>query len=635
MLWKLLICLLLFGISAVETDAQTLGIFGYRSDGIEPQLTDECGAGIPLPDGTIIEIRWDQDNDGPDADDDLYPVGPGFLQANFNQFEMNGAELLAAPGGFYAESGFVVNYGIPSPSRYWLRICVPNADRYWRSDVFVLHGGYEEVNFGQAPGNIPMVCVEAACTGCVPPPAPTGLSATTNLCQRVDLAWTAYTADPTVDSILVRRNGIVIGVVAPAVTSFTDVEINTGGQTPFDIVARKIDGTDTCYSLPNSANGNYRRVPLTPLNVAATDNLCDVVAVTWTNPFSVLSMDSIGVFENGIEVMRVARGTANQQRSANIPATSGDVKTYAVAGWNATCEFGAPSPSTAGGAQISPATPTNVTASDTSCAGIFVSWQAVPGVVDFYRVYRDGNLLMTVNGQTTSIFDAPATAQSHGFSVRAISGDCISELSAVENGHRILTEPVDEIAASDDLIDRVVVSWANVAGDVTYTIFRDDEALANVPQGTTTYEDFGGVLETEYTYGVEVYSTCDTGFVAITDNGMRTCGKPAPPVLTIATDGNDAVLSWTEVDTTMNGCEADPSVYVLYFSEISDGAYYFLAAVAGTSYRHLGVVPFTTMRFYRAESYVGNPATLLSLPTTGRFTREDVTRILARELQRR
>ncbi|MBL0061854.1 MAG: hypothetical protein IPP40_10355 [bacterium] len=119
---------------------------------------------------------------------------------------------------------------------------------------------------------------------------------------------------------------------------------------------------------------------------------------------------------------------------------------------------------------------------------------------------------------------------------------------------------MQNIAASENYIDRVVLGWHDVYGETGYIISRDFSPIATVAANQTSYVDFSETSEVAYEYSVQATSACDTSEMEYSDVGMRTCGELAPPIVTIGTDGDDAILNWTVVDTTVLGCPVDVTI---------------------------------------------------------------------------
>jgi PKD repeat protein len=81
---------------------------------------------------------------------------------------------------------------------------------------------------------------------------------------------------------------------------------------------------------------------------------------------------------------------------------------------------------------------------------------------------------------------------------------------------------------------------------------------------------------------------------------------PAPPTdVQVNISGEDAIIIWTAVDTTIYG---DPTIidgYVVYFNEMPDDEHFwFLAFTANTVHTHEFVAQFSEQMFYNVVAYV-------------------------------
>ncbi len=102
-------------------------------------LTENCdGSGAPFGPECFGTIYWDQNDNGP-GDDSPVPQGDGFAEANFNQFPMNGEEVLGVPGTFGTDPAFTIVTTTPQPSRYYIIVECGNAR--WTSVVFTVVDG--------------------------------------------------------------------------------------------------------------------------------------------------------------------------------------------------------------------------------------------------------------------------------------------------------------------------------------------------------------------------------------------------------------------------------------------------------------------------------------------------------------
>ena len=128
----------------------------------------------------------------------------------------------------------------------------------------------------------------------------------------------------------------------------------------------------------------------------------------------------------------------------------------------------------------------------------------------------------------------------------------------------------------------------------------------NISIGTTNWIRGVHIEDPEHIWAVGdngviyEYSNCDTSALA------------APGRLIIMTQSEDAHLSWSPVDSTVDGCPARPNRYLVFFSESYAGPYYFLAYTSGTdtTYVHGGVVTHSPSMYYHVSAWAGDPMLL-------------------------
>ena len=113
---------------------------------------------------------------------------------------------------------------------------------------------------------------------------------------------------------------------------------------------------------------------------------------------------------------------------------------------------------------------------------------------------------------------------------------------------------------------------------------------------------------------------------------LQLCTNMAPlaPELVVIPEGNNIRLSWNPISESVEGCYLNVTGYLLWYSPTTEGPYYFLDYTTDTTHVHTGVVAFSTGMHYYAETYVGDPIALQSLPhnPVSRFTREQIQQML-------
>jgi len=126
---------------------------GYEGD---LPLYTTCNGNTPIPDGRIVRIFQDADQDGPDDTDPLAPLcnDPPMCESalptfshNYNEFTMNGeAEL--EEGGYFVTHSFRSIGALPSTPYYYLRVYeLDGVTVLWTSSVKTLVTGPQEVTW--------------------------------------------------------------------------------------------------------------------------------------------------------------------------------------------------------------------------------------------------------------------------------------------------------------------------------------------------------------------------------------------------------------------------------------------------------------------------------------------------------
>jgi len=85
--------------------------------------------------------------------------------------------------------------------------------------------------------------------------------------------------------------------------------------------------------------------------------------------------------------------------------------------------------------------------------------------------------------------------------------------------------------------------------------------------------------------------------------------EPAPPAnLVVTTQGEDAHLSWSRVDTSISGNPVNVERYVIYYRSTESNSWQYLWATFGadsTSFTHVSVVRFSPAMYYQVLAWNG------------------------------
>ncbi len=248
-------------------------------------LTDTCGAGNPLPDGTVVQIFWDSDSDGPDETDPQPPVGDCPTCCNFNSFTMNGETMFGLPGRFLTDPAFSIGSEFPHPR--WIYVRVPVCDRgiVWTSQRFAMSSENPEIDL-----------MQWTCGSCAEPGQVTGLTASQDLCDEIHVQWNAT---PNATGYHVYRDGVIL--ITTSETHFNYFNFVPGIYCySFQVQAVNESGAGP---ISNAVQGCHARIPDSVTGVDATDDLCNVVVITW-NPAA--RAESYQIHRNGVAIATVA-----------------------------------------------------------------------------------------------------------------------------------------------------------------------------------------------------------------------------------------------------------------------------------------------------------------------------------------
>ncbi len=529
-------------------------------------LTLACGSGAPVPDGTTVQIFWDSLGNGP-TDDDNQPIeGPGFLQVNFNQFNLNGASLLEIPGGFGTDPFFAMASGIPDPAQntghplYWLRVCLDTEGIYWQSDTFrVFTGGITEVYFGVGDGLVPFTCLTGVCAGCPSPPPVENLVASQAFCDSIVLTWEHDQIDIDGYRILVDNTEPYIYIPNPATTRYVDL-VGIGGQDhTYGVRAYRICGTgqdaDTARSTRATTTGRKLVGPPTPQNLTASDDECGRVLVSWSVN-TILGLDMFVILRDDVPLDTIDNHNAGfvEQFFDNAPLAG--VHEYCVRGTSVNCSDG-PEACDNGAAGAGPnCTITNVDASDDDCDEICITWTATCADADSFEIFRNNTRVTAVfntgGPNFTLCYTAPIGTGTFQIRAKNACGNGALTPNPGVSGTRLgPPTAVQDIVASDNLCDKVRVTWTDHPEADSYRILRQGGEIGTVAGDVNVYDDFTAVPGQTRTYTVVAVSECGAGVAATGNGGTRLVAGTGTATFALVTAGPP---NWTYSMTVLTGC---------------------------------------------------------------------------------
>lgn len=235
------------------------------------------------------------------------------------------------------------------------------------------------------------------------------------------------------------------------------------------------------------------------------------------------------------------------------------------------------------------AAPGNLAATDgASTASVAVTWDAATGA-STYHLYRDTDATpagaTALGPQSSGYADAAATpGQIYYYWVVASNSTSSStgDWSVVDSGYRKLTAPAN-VAATENLSDRVTVTWDNVTGETGFGIWRHTAdvsgsaaCIGSVVADVLTYDDTTAAAGTPYYYWVRATNSTSASLsdFSASDTGMKTLSEPttaASAILFGNLDTTSYTVSWTRgngdyvlVVARQGAAPADPTDSVVY-----------------------------------------------------------------------
>ncbi|MBK6909424.1 MAG: VCBS repeat-containing protein [bacterium] len=387
----------------------------------------------------------------------------------------------------------------------------------------------------------------ALTTGTLLPEAtpPTSVSASDTSCLDVRISWTASTG--TFDGYVVFRAGTILDTVIAPTTEFVDNTILPGTTASYDVRA----WDDVCGMTGPSVADNGTRLegPDAPTGVLASNTSCDEITITWDPAPG--DVTEYRVYRDG-----ALAGSTDPETTMFEDSPTAGVYEYTVTAFSVNCGETAPSLGETGERLPQMGQMTVTSASVDSCNGILVSWATYPGAVS-YRLYRDDSptLLAEINAPTTQYFDAtPLPGVAHMYYMTAVNSCNEGPTSNEVNGQRAETpEQVTGLTATTTLISQVCLTWTDVAGELSYIIYRDGTPIDTVPANTTEVCDLTATPGTTYGYTVAATNVCGAGAMSDEVEGVAVFSLgQVTGVTATTTDCGQICLTWTDIANETN-----------------------------------------------------------------------------------
>ncbi len=184
-----------------------------------------------------------------------------------------------------------------------------------------------------------------------------------------------------------------------------------------------------------------------------------------------------------------------------------------------------------------------------------LSWSHPTDRVDHYLIVREGESTLTAMvpaGTPMSYQDTmglPGQIYRYSvYAVKEVDGDAVHSIPMViRNVSYPGVAPVKNLQVQT-LVNGIQLDWARTDEDIEgYYVYRDDEPIADLPGGTYTYQDYGGVPESTHVYAVAAYYTAPDGEIYTSDlrRVERTYPRlTAPDNLVLQDSAGGKLLKW-------------------------------------------------------------------------------------------
>jgi chitodextrinase len=268
--------------------------------------------------------------------------------------------------------------------------------------------------------------------------------------------------------------------------------------------------------------------PGVPAGLATTLVSQNQVNLTWN-----ASSDNVGVTSYSIYRDGAVRGTVNgttttfQDNTVNPNTTySYTVEAFDAAGNHSgqSTPLAVTTPPVPQDTQP-PSIPANFRTTNITHLAVDLAWDASTDNVGVtsYIIYRDGNLLTSVNGTTTTYKDSAVTPNT-SYSYTVAASDAMGNGSGQSTALPVTTLPVPQdtqppsipanLRTTNITYSAVDLTWnpsTDNTGVTSYTIYRDGILLNSVNGATTIYQDSTVTAGTSYTYTVEAFDAAGNG----------------------------------------------------------------------------------------------------------------------------
>ncbi|MCP4633231.1 MAG: hypothetical protein GY855_09925, partial [candidate division Zixibacteria bacterium] len=382
---------------------------------------------------------------------------------------------------------------------------------------------------------------------------PTNCQASDDDCLKITVTWD-WSGDYH-QGFTIFRDDAEVGQVDSTVRVFDDNDAPAGVTYDYYVLAY-----NPCGNGPQSnIDSGFRPESITeaPANVTASDAQCSQVTVDWE--WTETNHDGFIIYRD-TDSIDVVGPAGRSYTDTNGPAFCISYD-YQVAAASTNCGEGPLSIADPGTA-IGPAdgTASNLTASDSNCSLISLSWDYNEGQcqTDGFRIYRDAGMLAEVASSVRSYEDMTATAgQTYNYYIAGFNSCGEGSVSNSDDGYQpptLIVSPTN-VEATDDDCASIIISWdwTGIVPD-GFKIFRDDTEIAQANSNIRIYSDETAVMDQTYSYYITAFNICGNSQQSNIDNGFRPASITEAPNNVVASDDecNQVTVNWE-----WNGEDAD------------------------------------------------------------------------------
>ncbi|MCB1059416.1 MAG: VCBS repeat-containing protein [Calditrichaeota bacterium] len=370
-----------------------------------------------------------------------------------------------------------------------------------------------------------------------------GFTAVASPCFCVDMSWNDVANE---QGYYIFCNGVIADTLGANVTSTQFCPADTGNC---NLTVAAFNG---CEVGPESQviNVTPNTYPVAVVGFAASENLCDMVQLTWT-PYTESGVNYLRIRRNGNPLARVAANTTTYNHPGIWPASTYSITALRVCAAGDTIE--SPISSDQGRTAPTPVAPSQMSASDDGCGIVTVSFTfANVDGQDSVQIKRNGSLLATLVGGSAGVqrqyVDSNPLAQAATYEVCAVSNLCGVGGCASDAGVAAPTAgTVTNLAATHDRCTSILLTWTGTQHALNYEVRKGGTLIATLPQGTFSYTDNVATGST-FNYTVAATNACGSGPQTPAVQGSTIPLPPAPTGFN-ASDGlcNVVIVSWNEV----------------------------------------------------------------------------------------